>query len=289
MADVDAAADRPASVAAPEMASEPEDSTLDVGAGVETRLGGVFYLLTVFASLDVLGTFEKWQRAGALGPWALLDAIARALLPDDAALADDPLWPALALLDGREGGTRLGEGVEGDPAVVVPSDWVPTLAEDWAWATRQGRLCVWDGTGLPVALVPSEMAPTATVRALLRDRFGAEPTRVRRQPFAASPLVRFGGPLSRVVADGVRPWLSVAAPVLRRRFDHALGGALPVEALLGVPGRLYLTSSHVDLVQPLDALPFAVRRAGLDRDPGWLPAFGRVVSFHFEGRETVFS
>ena len=183
---------------------------------------------------------------------------------------------------------RLGEGVEGDSSVVMPSDWVPTLAEDWAWAAKGGRLCVWSGAGAPVALVPRETATAATVCALLSD-LGVEPARLRRRPFALAPLAPFDGPLSRDVATGVRPWLSVAVPVLRQRLAQALGGALPVEALLGVPGRLHLTSSHVDLVQPLDALPFAVRRAGLDRDPGWLPAFGRVVSFHFEGRETVFS
>ena len=25
-----------------------------------------------------------------------------------------------------------------------------------------------------------------------------------------------------------------------------------------------------------------IRMAGLDRDPGWVPAAGRVISFHFE-------
>jgi hypothetical protein len=55
-----------------------------------------------------------------------------------------------------------------------------------------------------------------------------------------------------------------------------------VARALAVPGRLYVTSSHVDLVLPLAAADLAVRRAGLDRDPGWLPAFGRVVYFHFD-------
>jgi hypothetical protein len=26
----------------------------------------------------------------------------------------------------------------------------------------------------------------------------------------------------------------------------------------------------------------AARRAGLDRDPGWDPSFGRVIKIHFE-------
>jgi hypothetical protein len=51
---------------------------------------------------------------------------------------------------------------------------------------------------------------------------------------------------------------------------------------LVVPGRLYVTSSHVDLVISLDHADLSVRASGLDRDPGWLPAYGRVVYFHFE-------
>ena len=33
---------------------------------------------------------------------------------------------------------------------------------------------------------------------------------------------------------------------------------------------------------PLAELPIAIRLAGLDRDPGWIPAAGRSVAFHFE-------
>jgi hypothetical protein len=54
-----------------------------------------------------------------------------------------------------------------------------------------------------------------------------------------------------------------------------------IRRLLEIPGRLYLTSSHVDLVMSLESANTVWRRAGLDRDPGWLPAYGRVVYYHF--------
>ena len=38
---------------------------------------------------------------------------------------------------------------------------------------------------------------------------------------------------------------------------------------------------RVDLRLPLDRLPLAVRLAGLDRDPGWIPAAGADFRFHF--------
>jgi hypothetical protein len=53
-------------------------------------------------------------------------------------------------------------------------------------------------------------------------------------------------------------------------------------ALFAVPGVLHLSAMHVDWTAPLDAVSLPVRLAGLDRDPGWVPAFGRVVLFHFD-------
>ncbi|MDA8018117.1 MAG: hypothetical protein MPN21_11785 [Thermoanaerobaculia bacterium] len=72
---------------------------------------------------------------------------------------------------------------------------------------------------------------------------------------------------------------------LRQRLAAALGDEpwRPELAtvLLAVPGRLYVTGTHVDLVVPLDHISVPVRQAGLDRDPGWVPELGRVVLFHF--------
>jgi len=76
---------------------------------------------------------------------------------------------------------------------------------------------------------------------------------------------------------------------LRLALDASAGApraaslrARSVRRALAIPGRLYVTSSHVDVVIPLDCIDLRVRRAGLDRDPGWLPSHGRVVYFHFE-------
>jgi hypothetical protein len=59
----------------------------------------------------------------------------------------------------------------------------------------------------------------------------------------------------------------------RRALEHGL---------LRRPGRLYVTATHVDLVMSLEDISIPVRLAGLDRNPGWVPAFARVVQFHFE-------
>jgi len=77
-------------------------------------------------------------------------------------------------------------------------------------------------------------------------------------------------------------WL--AALVLRIRERLAL--ALPVEEaaafLLRRSGRIAVTPAHVDVYFALETHPIEIRAAGLDRDPGWIPAAGRHVAFHFD-------
>ena len=52
--------------------------------------------------------------------------------------------------------------------------------------------------------------------------------------------------------------------------------------MLSAPARVFVTSTHVDVVVSLEDVSLPVRLAGLDRDPGWQPLLGRVVLFHFE-------
>lgn len=51
--------------------------------------------------------------------------------------------------------------------------------------------------------------------------------------------------------------------------------------LLRLPARLEDQGERVDLHLELADLPLAVRFAGLDRDPGWIPAAGCDIRFHF--------
>jgi hypothetical protein len=80
-------------------------------------------------------------------------------------------------------------------------------------------------------------------------------------------------------------WLSLALPFIDWRLRAALhlpDDASLAEDLLLLPGQLYLTASQIDLVASLNRISLPVRLAGLDRNPGWLPAWGRAVYFPFE-------
>ncbi len=92
---------------------------------------------------------------------------------------------------------------------------------------------------------------------------------------------------ARRLAPACARWLARALPFVEWRLAGALGlkpgdQSQVGRVLLRHPGRVHHTASHVDIVMALDVVSLPVRLAGLDRDPGWVPAYGRVVSFHFD-------
>lgn len=90
---------------------QPERAVEEIlHAGQSTGLGGVLYLINMMAVLDLPGCYEDgWHLASRVGAWGTLDTLARELLGDELpGLRDDPLWPALARLDGRQPGNPPG-------------------------------------------------------------------------------------------------------------------------------------------------------------------------------------
>ena len=78
-------------------------------------------------------------------------------------------------------------------------------------------------------------------------------------------------------------WLAFTLPYIRYRLQLALGFDSKISLKFIVcPGRLYMTSTHVDFITDINNIAISARKAGLDRDPGWLVDFGRVVKFHYE-------
>jgi len=55
-----------------------------------------------------------------------------------------------------------------------------------------------------------------------------------------------------------------------------------VARFLALPGRILTTPEQINIVLPARNIVLEVRRAGLDRDPGWLPWLRRTVHFQFE-------
>jgi hypothetical protein len=68
---------------------------------------------------------------------------------------------------------------------------------------------------------------------------------------------------------------------LTARFRRAVPDDALTPAAFAIAGRAVVDETRVDLHVALAALPIALRLAGLDRDPGWLPSEGRDLRFHF--------
>jgi len=85
----------------------------------------------------------------------------------------------------------------------------------------------------------------------------------------------------------ISQWLDSVLPDTRAFLRRVLGPPTredpePEKTMLVCPARLYVTSTHVDIVMSLEDISLPVRLAGLDRDPGWIPEFARVILFHFQ-------
>ena len=282
------ATDLPASDASDVASSPASRSNLEVG--VETELSGVLYLINLILHLDLPECFEAdWKLASGLGPWGLLEVMGRMLVDlapgDDLAL--DPLWVALADIDGRPAGNLPGGGVAACEAFRLPPRWLEGAGRDAEveWAASSDRLWLWTATGFLLVTCPrSAEAPSKQARRELGAYFDvAESVVLRRRPRASAPL----GAVDSLLTAGLNPhlgrWLSWAMPYLLYRLEQACGKG-SVDELLRCRGRLYVTTSHVDLVIDLSQISLSARLAGLDRDPGWIPSLGRVVKFHFESR-----
>jgi hypothetical protein len=239
-------------------------------------------------SLALPGCFEAdWGIASRFGGWAVLGALGHTLL--GGRFTDDDLWPVLAALGARDP-RQPRPKLRSQLVFRLPPSWYDAVRpadEGFVWAAREGRLRLWSTLGFLLAEIDRDERPAGRQAAVELARWSAAPAeslvagRFDHAPIERGRLVPPAG-----ICGPPAAWRERALPYLRHRLRRALagdGGAahdLAGEMLL-VLGRLYVTATHVDLVAPLDAISVPVRRAGLDRDPGWVADLGRVILFHF--------
>jgi hypothetical protein len=236
-----------------------------IPGGCSTALGGLFYLLNLGLYLDLYGDFTSPGRPGiGLSPWDFVTLVGRGLLGDGADA--DPVWPLLAELAGRAPDEPPGQGFAPPAEWRVPEEWL----RPFGWADgaereeREGRLRVWHPEQFLILDVPLE----------------GEPDRPRSRDLGRDGTLSLPG-----VPEGIGRWLAWLLPYVRARLLRALGLAERSEVgpvLCRAKGRVFVTATRVDVALSLAELPIAVRLAGLDRDPGWIPAAGRTIAFHFE-------
>ena len=127
------------------------------------------------------------------------------------------------------------------------------------------------GIGLDVFLFVDRLG-----RALAGKKFARDPMHAflkRRAPRWTPPPVLAAYPN----APRRDSWIAAVANHVRLRFGPKLA-----KQLVTVPGRITASPLHLDAHFSLAVHPIEIRIAGLDRNPGWIPAAGRHVAFHFD-------
>jgi hypothetical protein len=145
---------------------------------------------------------------------------------------------------------------------------------DFTAPQRRGlALPLWDFLALVAEqMIGEEFAedPLCSLFARLSGRGGDEPPGAQFEPTSGETLAIW---LARVCHDVE----ARAIAALNLDDDRDLRSLA-----LNQPARIVTTSTRLDAHFSLAKHPIALRIAGLDRDPGWVPAAGRGIYFHYD-------
>lgn len=249
---------------------------LDYEARIRTEFGGVFYLTNLALFLELYGDFTSPLVPGIELPlWDFVALVGLELCGEG--IRRDDVWTLLRKLSGRDETEAPGASFTPPDEWRVPPAWLAafTAPGAWSWKTEAGRLLVRHPRGFLVLDVPL----TGDAREQVEAEAEAYPAHLRDSLRRAS-FKTVGG-----AAGTVEWWLARLLPYVRARLGRAFG----VRAT-GTLGRLVcehrarvtVTATRLDVTFSLAGLPLEVRLAGLDRDPGWVPAAGRRMAFHYE-------
>jgi hypothetical protein len=233
----------PALDRAPAALSEPQ-------AVFDTEFGGLFFLVNVFLAMGLYPDFTRpLDPALPLPPLALADRLG--LHWFGARYRRDALHRWIA---------RRG------PQVPLPRSW--RVEPEWltpfpTGRARHDRSTLWYSAGFPLA-----------------NRCASAPA--RRLARTLGVRLASGAPGRSGARAGRDPdWLACLALFLAARFRRAAPDDALTPAAFAIPARTVIDEARLDVHFALAALPIALRLAGLDRDPGWLPSEGRDLRFHF--------
>jgi hypothetical protein len=222
---------------------------------VPTAAAGLLFLLPVLARIG----YVEWLRDApewspfAIGHRVLALSCTRLGLP-----IGDPAWAL---------GAAPASAAQTPDRYGAPPIWTHGIADcshAWLCARERSRsgTRLWDASGrLLLAAWPRTERPVD-----LAQRLGGRHVRRKRCDACAS---------NDLLEDVTNAWLTACRRWLRRY------AGIGIASLVLRQGRLTLTPTHADVELALSAASLAVRRTGLDIDPGWVPWFGRVVAFHY--------
>lgn len=241
---------------------------------IETKLGGLFYLINLGLFLELYSDFTTPTQKGlVLSIFDFVDLIGRRLL--NGRISDDPVWELLAKLAGRTEIDSAGKGFEPPDEWRLPAQWLEAFPGEkkFEWDTDGQRLHVKHPAGFMLLDLPLRDRPAKQLHQEMRVYETSAKRATKRRPFS------FSRSDSRLAQ-----WLDWIMPYIRVRLCRALGisdTSDPGPSVCTQQASIVLTDVQLDIFFTLAEHPLELRLAGLDRDPGWVPAVGRYVRFHY--------
>jgi hypothetical protein len=254
---------------------------------VETGFGGLFYLINLGIFLNLYGDFTSPNEPGInLSIWDFIGLVGERIIGDE--IRNDSVWSMLADLARRDDGEPMGGTFEPPGEWRIPPEWFAPFRSDVAWlcAVDRDHLRVFHPLLFTLIDVTVESAEPSIQLSRELNRYGLGDQLVHRfEPDLDSESLFSGGPSITVDARApLQRWLDHLLPYLLARLNRALGlgnSESLSRLLFEHRARVFATATHVDVEFSLAELPIELRMSGLDRDPGWVPAAGRIIRFHY--------
>jgi hypothetical protein len=263
----------------------------------DTQLGGILYLINLLNQLDLPACMgESWKFDQQLSRWALVDIITRALLAKDFKEIDkDPIWRMLEKLDRRRTKKDIGKGFQAQSDYSMPLDWYQYFtdkalpqAQQFYWASHNRRLRIWADYGVIIdcKVTDIDFNESLVLKELHKYAPDINPQWLHRGLYRQAPMANQSQLFRAGINQDIGHWLALVLPPIRAYLQDILSvSSTTTQALLTnlfqCEGRIYVSSSHIDLVASVNSTKLSLRCCGLDQDPGWLPEYGRVVLFHY--------
>lgn len=244
----------------------------EIEISFETKFGGVFYLLNLGLYLELYNDFTaNLVEEIKLNIWDFVALLSLKFLGDE--IKSDPVWEFLKSSAQRESDNEFGKDFDDSQDWRVPLTWLKDFAFDqkWFYTKKSRRLMVRHPAGFNV------------IDVLINNNFQEQFER------ELNFYQRFFRVVEKDEQNNLKPvrpkkWLDNLTEYLEKRLYLALNLRTKKEInelLFRSKATIVLTATHLEITFSLADLPLEIRLAGIDRDPGWIPAAGRFVYFHF--------
>ncbi len=250
---------------------ETETEMFDVV--IRSRYGGVFYLLNLGLYLGLYRDFSDSSGEEIdLNIWDFVVLLSRKFLGED--LEKDAVWSLLTDLAGRGDEKDFGRDFLATEEWRISPDWLKTFPTNkkWFWSKSDDRLIVRHSENFCVIDVSLDGFENQLENELkIYDELFSEIVEVTVEEFAPN-------------LNAAQRWLKHFFEFAERRLLQALDLETRndlTRVLFKKDATVAVSATQFEATFSLSELPLEVRFSGLDRNPGWIPAAGKYVEFHF--------